>query len=369
MNTLVVSYGTNPREMVLQALAALDVAKALRPAMRIGIKPNLVVEKPASSGATTSPEVVAGIIEYLHAAGCKDITILESSAVGHRTERAFAVCGYTRLASRYGVKLVDLKHDATQKVTAHGQEMCVCRTALSLDYFINVPVLKAHCQTRLTCALKNLKGCLPDSEKRRFHALGLHRPIAALNQVVKSDLIVVDGLCGDLTFEEGGNPVAMDQVLVGRDPVLVDAYAATALGYEPLTIPYIRLAAELGLGSAQCEQADILVLNREVRPLAAPTVSPLARELSRWVEERSACSICYGNLLRALACLREDGVLARLTHKIKIGQGFRGQGGPGPGAGSCTAGLSLNLPGCPPATKDIVKFLNARLLVSQPGSV
>ena len=32
----------------------------------------------------------------------------------------------------------------------------------------------------MTCALKNLKGCLPDREKRRFHALGLTKPIAAL---------------------------------------------------------------------------------------------------------------------------------------------------------------------------------------------
>ncbi len=59
---------------------------------------------------------------------------------------------------------MDLKHDKATAVTAAGLNFTVCQTALGLDYLINVPVLKAHCQTNLTCALKNLKGCIPDRE-------------------------------------------------------------------------------------------------------------------------------------------------------------------------------------------------------------
>ena len=58
----------------------------------------------------------------------------------------------------------------------------------------------------MTCALKNCKGCLPDREKRRFHAEGLMRPIAALATALRPELTIVDSLCGDLDFEEGGNP-------------------------------------------------------------------------------------------------------------------------------------------------------------------
>ncbi len=127
--------------------------------------------------------------------------------------------------------------------------LSICDEMSRLDYLINMPVLKGgHCQTKITCALKNMKGCIPDSEKRRFHTLGLHRPIAALNWAVRSDLVIVDGLIGDLDFEEGGNPVQMDRVLVGSDPVLVDSYVAALLGYEPEDIPYITFAAGLGLG-------------------------------------------------------------------------------------------------------------------------
>lgn len=57
----------------------------------------------------------------------------------------------------------------------------VCERAANIDFLINVPVLKGHCQTKITCALKNMKGLIPNTEKRHFHAMGLHEPIAHLN--------------------------------------------------------------------------------------------------------------------------------------------------------------------------------------------
>ena len=102
--------------------------------------------------------------------------------------------------------------------------MEICQRALDTDYLINLPVLKGHCQTTITCALKNCKGCLPDSEKRRFHALGLHKPIAALAAVLKPALTIVDSICGDLNFEEGGTPVQTNRMLLGEEIVQLDAF-------------------------------------------------------------------------------------------------------------------------------------------------
>ena len=106
------------------------------------------------------------------------------------------MCGYTDLAERYGVELVDLQQDGFHARRVGDLEISVCNELERVDYLINLPVLKGHCQTRITCALKNLKGCIPNSEKRRFHTLGLHKPIAYLNKAVKTDLVIVDGLMG-----------------------------------------------------------------------------------------------------------------------------------------------------------------------------
>ena len=65
-----------------------------------------------------------------------------------------------------------------------GETLQICSCVRDWDYLINVPVLKGHCQTNITCALKNLKGLIPNSEKRRFHTMGLHRPISLLITVI-----------------------------------------------------------------------------------------------------------------------------------------------------------------------------------------
>ncbi len=61
-------------------------------------------------------------------------------------------------------------------------------------------------------------------------------------------------MCGDLTFEEGGNPVSMNRIIVGFDPVLVDTYAAELIGLDPNSIEYINLAEQFGVGSANLKK-------------------------------------------------------------------------------------------------------------------
>lgn len=229
----------------------------------IGIKPNLVSPSEASCGATTHPEVVAGIIEYLQEYGYHRIMIAEGSWVGDRTADAVAVCGYDVLAEQYGVTFHDAQKDKSHAVDCAGLELNVCDCVDQMDFLINVPVLKGHCQTKITCALKNMKGLLPNSEKRRFHAMGLHKPIAHLSAGIRQDFIVVDHICGDLDFEDGGNPVVRNCVMAARDPVLVDAYVCYLLHYRTAEVPYVWMAAELGIGCADLGCAQIRICGRE----------------------------------------------------------------------------------------------------------
>lgn len=359
-NRITIVYGENPQEMVEALLMKIKPEEGLPREATIGLKPNLVLAKPASSGATTHPEIVAGIIRYFQARGYSNLTIMESSWIGGQTGQAFEVCGYRELAARYGVPLIDLKKDETVKVKVDDGELSVCATPLKVDYLINLPVLKAHCQTKLTCALKNLKGCLPDHEKRRFHQQGLHRPIAQLAAALPVSLTIVDAICGDLTFEEGGNPVPMGRLFAGTDPVLLDSYAASLLGMAADEIPYLKLAAALGVGTADLSCAEVVEVNPEAKQGGNFRLTGRAERLARYVEERKACSACYGSLIHALHRLDEEGKLPRLLGKgerIKIGQGFRGEHGPGPGIGVCTRNLDRSLPGCPPAAREIKVFL------------
>jgi uncharacterized protein (DUF362 family) len=361
-NKIRIIYGDNPRQMVKDLLEVIRPEEEIEKDALIGIKPNLVVARPSIYGATTTPEIVEGLIEYLQSKGRNHIVIMEGSWVGDRTSQAFKVCGYENLSKKYNVPLIDLQKDKYKSYEVNGLRINICDSAAKVDYLINLPVLKGHCQTNITCALKNMKGCIPDSEKRKFHTLGLHKPIAYLNKAIRQNLIIVDGMNGDLNFEEGGNPVQMNRLIAGKDPVLIDAYAAHLLGFGIEEVPYIEMAEEIGVGSADLSNADIIELNKDtgIRKL---TPSRRVQQLARHIIEDSACSACYGSLIYALERLDEKGLLKRIEEKLYIGQNFKNKQYQGIGIGSCTSGFDQCVKGCPPRARDIVEFFESKLSV------
>ncbi|MFP4661903.1 MAG: DUF362 domain-containing protein [Halanaerobiales bacterium] len=389
-----VIYGDNPREMINELLEGSDIGKDIGKKIDvdglIGIKPNLVLAKESSSGATSDSGIAAGLIEYLQEKGYRNIVILEGSWIGGDTARAYKKCGYERLSRKYNIPLIDLKKDSYHTINIDGLDINVCNRALEIDYLINIPVLKGHCQTRITCALKNLKGCIPDSEKRRFHTLGLDRPIACLGKALKQDLVIVDGIIGDLDFEEGGNPVKMNRIIMGKDPVLIDSYAAELLGYNIDDVPYIKMAEGLGVGSSDLKKASIIELNKD-KATEIKINSRKVKRLVRKVKEDRACSACYANLVHALKRLDQQGLLNSLDKEIYIGQGYKDNKSyiqddkyvsknkqvhkaertdmnntagklSGIGIGNCTENARENIPGCPPRATRILEVLKKNCL-------
>lgn len=364
---LQVAYGNDIRAMVRDVCEASGLERLIPRGALVALKPNLVVAKDAASGATTHPEIAEAVIGYLRGHGFDRFAIMEGSWVGDATRRAFVAAGYADLSARLGVPLTDLQYDGWRRLDAGGGwRIAVCERVLAADFIINLPVIKGHCQTLVTCALKNLKGCMPDDEKSRFHSEGLHEPIARLNTLVRPGFIIADGICGDLDFEEGGNPVRMDRIVAGTDPVLLDSYVCRLLGHDPAEVPYIGIAESLGVGSGDLARAEI-VERGDVR--AAPAIPPRSGKtgkLAAMTDERSACSACYAALLHGLARLDERGGLKALgralavagADRIAIGRDFRGGAVPGLGCGVCTKGAARWIPGCPPDAAAVVRFLD-----------
>ena len=362
--TIRMIYGSDGCAMARRLLENADIARRIPTGSSIVLKPNLVLASPSEKGATTHTEIVEGVVQYLQEAGFGNLTIAESSWVGADTEQAFQVTGLASLADRYGLRLTDLKRDQAAPVDTPIGPIQVCRTALEADYLINLPVLKGHCQTVMTCALKNLKGCIPDQEKRRFHALGLMKPIAALAAVLKPHLTLVDSICGDLNFEEGGNPVRTGRMLLGTDPVEVDAYCCALLGLDTAQVGYLPLAEKYGAGNLRWTKEDILPLNEPVPVSHTVADGRLVRGLTRNVEQRLACSACFGSLVRALYQYREQ-TGQDYGGRIAIGQAFRGLAPDCLGIGQCCRNAPQYVRGCPPTAAEILIQLKKLLFLPE----
>ena len=350
MSAIYQIYGKDAHEMTVQLMQAADVASRIPKGAAIALKPNLVVAARSESGATTHAGALSGAIEYLQSKGFENISVIEGSWVGDRTERAMRVCGYDRVCETYGVPFYDLERDATVQVQTKVGPIAVCKRAYEADFLVDLPVLKGHCQTVMTCALKNLKGCISDQEKRHFHTLGLHKPIGALAAVLKPHLIIVDSICGDLDFEEGGTPVQTNRMMLGFDAVQMDAYGCRLLGISTAEVPYIDYAEKWGAGSSEIGQ--VISLNQPQAEANAARPSGTVAGLTRNVHQDRACSACFASLVRALYATG-----AGKSLPIYIGQGWQGKEVDGLGVGRCVNCAPMHISGCPPTAEAIAEYL------------
>jgi uncharacterized protein (DUF362 family) len=220
-------------------------------AKNIVIKPNMCYYWDYSTGHTTDPRFVAGLIDLLRERLSADIeiSIVESDASAMKCKYAFKLLGYEKLFRDYGVRLVNLSEDKNDavKVDVGSQRFSlrVPSTIQNADLKINVTKIKYSLEKiKITCALKNVFGCNPYPKKFRYHSK-LDETIVALNKAMKFNLCLVDG-----NIVSGIQPRRLGLVMASTDPVAVDVAASKIAGVNPKGIRYIQLAAKEGIGNA-----------------------------------------------------------------------------------------------------------------------
>jgi len=371
MGEVVVIYGSQVERMVRQLVEKTGAMDQLRPDDSVMIKPNLVASRENWLGVNTDPRVIEALVKSLKDRGIHRITVGDGSGMGNSATKAFEYCGYRDLSARYGLRLVDLEKDEFIKkpVSIDGpfKNLEIARTVLECNYFINVPVLKAHNETLVTCSLKNLKGTMPRSMKTAFHSVNLHRAIAQLNSALIPDLIIVDGLQGDLHSETGHDPVVMDRIILGTNPVEVDSVVADTLGYAPRNIRHIAYSADAGLGTCDLNGIRIRSLNH---PSGRKRFTPpphYSKRFPCYISAGGACCTCMGNFIFALERLKERELLSdRLS--FLIGQTPKAPIGKKTltiAVGQCASklgGADLRIDECPPTAGNVFRCVASMIV-------
>lgn len=127
---------------------------------------------------------------------------------------------------------------------------------------IHLPTVKTHIYTTTTGAMKNAFGGLLNTKRHYTHSW-IHETLVDLLAIQKEIhtgiFAVVDGtICGSGPGPRTMIPVEKDYMLASGDSVAIDAVAAKMMGFDPMTIPYIRMAHEDGLGTGKVEEIDII---------------------------------------------------------------------------------------------------------------
>jgi uncharacterized protein (DUF362 family) len=127
---------------------------------------------------------------------------------------------------------------------------------------IHLPTVKTHGHSTTTGAVKNAFGGLL-REVRHYAHKYIHEVLVDLMIMQKelhpAILAVVDGtVAGDGAGPRTMTPHSKNLILASSDSVAVDAVAAGLMGFEPMSIPYLRMCHEKGLGVADINEIEIL---------------------------------------------------------------------------------------------------------------
>ena len=237
----------------------------IKPGYKVIIKPNLVAT-PADrlSGGVTRWEVCLAIYRAVEAVGGIP-TIAESSAAGADTEGPIQKCGYQELRDQ-GVRVFDLKTEksaSTCKVPVEGghiaKDIATWDVIRDADAIITVPVMKTHDQCEITLGMKNMKGVMQDTCKKRFHKEGLVQSVVDLNATFKPVLEIIDGTYG----QQGLGPIfgetkEMKLIVGSKDLVACEAVTGLIMGYDVDEVEITKAAYERGLGEKNIDKINVV---------------------------------------------------------------------------------------------------------------
>ncbi|MFA6508675.1 MAG: DUF362 domain-containing protein [Treponemataceae bacterium] len=231
---------------------------------RILLKPNILTGSKPEDAVTTHPAVFYAIVRLLTEAGV-NVSYGDSPGFGKPSE-ALTKCGLTEVASRFGLKLADFEKGRAVEYPEGmiAKQFDIANACLEADGIISLPKMKTHQLTRITGAIKNQFGCVYGLNKAAFHMkvpnqVNFSKMLVDLNHVLKLRLFIMDGIVAmEGNGPRGGNPVAMNCVIVSSDPIAMDSTFCKLIDLDPEFIPTITYGSKTGLGNYKPEDVELV---------------------------------------------------------------------------------------------------------------
>ena len=225
-------------------------------------------------GANTTPWQLEGAILALRHAGLSDLVAIQNKTVVVSAFKGQDLNHYVPIFRHYNVPVLFnfrsedmkwIKYQPKGKILVLDK---IFPEGIHIpDFFfgkniVHLPTTKCHIYTTTTGAMKNAFGGLL-SHHRHYTHTWIHETLVDLLTIQKE---IHTGLFAMMDGTTAGNgpgprtmlPVVKNVILASADQTAIDAVAAKLMGFDPLTIPYIRLAHENKLGVGDVREIDIV---------------------------------------------------------------------------------------------------------------
>ena len=250
--------------------AAIDALGGMRRFVPKGsdvvVKPNICVDyHPPEFAATTNPDVVAELVRMCLDAGARRVRVMDMP-FGGTPESAYQISGIAAAVEAAGGQMEQMiPVGFVETEMPEGLDLSaweVYSAIVEANVLINVPIAKHHNLARITLGGKNLLGVV--TRPQLFHT-NLGQRVADLLSLVRPTLTVVDayriltahGPTGGSLNDE----TVAETVIASHDTVAADAYGATLFGLTGSDVPFVKAAADMGLGTLDLGSVQIAELD------------------------------------------------------------------------------------------------------------
>ena len=263
-------------EQVLDDISTIanqaGLKQALHPDSTTILKENISWHYPFP-GANTTPWQLEGSILALRKAGFEDQVCVANNTVVTNPHKGERLCRLRSVFERHGIDILyNFRKDHIQwefyepraKLLVLNQ---IYPRGIRIPSFflgkniVHLPTVKTHIYTTTTGSMKNAFGGLLNTRRHYTHSV-IHETLVdllAIQKEIHSGIFtVMDGtICGSGPGPRTMKPVRADLLLASSDSVAIDAVAAKIMGFDPMSIRYIRLAHEHGLGVGRVEEIQV----------------------------------------------------------------------------------------------------------------
>ncbi len=265
--------GADSANNAFQALKTFEkeIAAAIG-AKRIILKPNGVLSSNAL--ACTSDKALEGTLEFLKSIGkLAQVVIAESDATGAALD-GFAVLGYSPIANKYGVKMLDLDKEGFEVLPCFDETDLrphpVRFSKLLLDpnsFIISAAKMKTHDRAVATLSLKNIVLGAPlkiggGNDKPIVHGSGIYGinyNLAALAPRLHPHLALIDGSQGmEGNGPVQGTPVEHRVCVASLDWLAADRVGVELMGIDPAKVGYLTFCSQNGMGEYNLSRIEVL---------------------------------------------------------------------------------------------------------------
>jgi uncharacterized protein (DUF362 family) len=237
------------------------------------LKDNISWHYPFPS-ANTTPWQLEASVRALRAMGYRDLVCVQNQTVVINAFKGEDRNGYVPIFKHYDipVKYNFRSEDMTwvpfkPKAKMLALDHIFPKGILIPDFFfgknvLHLPTVKCHIYTTTTGAMKNAFGGLLNTYRHYTHSW-IHETLVdllAIQQEIHSGIFaVMDGTtAGNGPGPRTMTPVIENVILASADQTAIDAVAAKLMGFDPMSIGYIRLAHEHGLGKGDMREIEIV---------------------------------------------------------------------------------------------------------------